>query len=54
MCTNPCLLQDEDLVYQLKESGLTYVEIGVQAIDEAFRIKKVKRPDSDKHIFKTA
>ena len=54
MCTNPCLLQDEDLVYQLKESGLTYVEIGVQAIDEAFRIEKVKRPDSDKHIFKTA
>ena len=54
MCTNPCLLQDEDLVCQLKESGLTYVEIGVQAIDEAFRIKKVKRPDSDKHIFKTA
>ena len=52
MCTNPCLLQDEDLVYQLKESGLTYVEIGVQAIDEAFRIEKVKRPDSDKHIFK--
>lgn len=54
MCTNPCLLQDEDLVYQLKESGLTYVEIGVQAIDEKFRIKQIKRPDSDKHIFNTA
>ena len=54
MCTNPCLLQDEDLVYQLKESGLAYVEIGVQAIDEDFRVKSVKRPDSDKHILKTA
>ena len=54
MCTNPCLLQNEELVHMLKESGLTFIEIGVQAIDEDFRIKKVKRPDSDKHIFKTA
>jgi len=54
MCTNPCLLQNEELVYMLKESGLAFIEIGVQAIDEDFRIKKVKRPDSDKHIFKTA
>ena len=54
MCTNPCLLQNEELVHMLKESGLAFIEIGVQAIDEDFRIKKVKRPDSDKHIFKTA
>ena len=54
MCTNPCLLQNEELVQMLKESGLAFIEIGVQAIDEEFRIRKVKRPDSDKHIFKTA
>ena len=54
MCTNPCLLQSEELVYMLKESGLAFVEIGVQAIDEDFRIKSVKRPDSDKQISKTA
>lgn len=54
MCTNPCLLQDEELVYQLKSSGLTYVEIGVQAVDEDYRINKVKRPDKDQHIFRTA
>ncbi|KMP10635.1 hypothetical protein UZ36_07075, partial [Candidatus Nitromaritima sp. SCGC AAA799-C22] len=53
-CTNPCLLQDEALVFQLKEAGMTYVEIGVQAIDEEFRVKSVLRPDKDKHIFKTA
>jgi anaerobic magnesium-protoporphyrin IX monomethyl ester cyclase len=53
-CTNPCLLQDEDIVYQLKEAGMAYVEIGVQAIDEEFRVKTVLRPDKDKHIFKTA
>jgi len=54
MCTNPCLLQDENLVMRLKESGLVYVEIGVQAIDEEFRMKKIKRPDSDKQIFESA
>lgn len=51
MCTNPCLLQDESLVASLKESGLTYVEIGVQAIDEKFRMREIKRPDTDAHIF---
>ena len=51
MCTNPCLMQDEDLIYQLKESGLSYCEVGIQAIDEEYRMKKVLRPDKDSHIF---
>lgn len=51
MCTNPCLLQDESLVASLKESGLAYVEIGVQAIDEEYRIREIKRPDTDEQIF---
>lgn len=54
MCTNPCLLQDEELIFKLKSSGLTYVEIGVQTIDEGFRVNKVRRPDKDSHIFRTA
>lgn len=53
MCTNPCLVQDENLIVALKEAGLKCIEIGVQAIDEKFRIEEVKRPDSDKHIFTT-
>lgn len=51
MCTNPCRLQDESLVASLKESGLMYVEIGVQAIDEKYRMREVKRPDTDEQIF---
>lgn len=54
MCTNPCLLQDEELISQLKSSGLIYVEIGIQAVDEDYRLNKVKRPDKDYHIFRTA
>jgi len=50
MCTNPVLFKDEELVRSLKEAGLLYVEIGVQAIDEAYRIKQTKRPDTDKDI----
>jgi anaerobic magnesium-protoporphyrin IX monomethyl ester cyclase len=50
MCTNPVLFKDEELVRSLKEAGLAYVELGVQAIDEGFRMKEVKRPDTDKDI----
>lgn len=54
MCTNPVLLKDEDIVIDLKSAGLIYVEIGVQAIDEQYRMKTVKRPDKDEHIFQCA
>lgn len=54
MCTNPVLFKDEDLIRQLKQAGLLYVEIGVQAVDENYRLKQVKRPDSDKDIFASA
>lgn len=54
MCTNPVLFKDEDLVRSLKEAGLLYVEIGVQAIDEGYRMRQAKRPDSDKDIFISA
>jgi len=53
-CTNPILLKDEDLIIKLKKAGLIYIEIGIQALDEKFRMETVKRPDSDKDIFECA
>ncbi len=54
MCTNPVIFKDEELVRSLKEAGLLYVEIGVQAIDQEYRMQKVKRPDTDQDIFTSA
>jgi hypothetical protein len=53
-CTNPVLLKNENLIRQLKRAGMVFVLIGVQAIDEQYRMEKVKRPDSDKDIAECA
>lgn len=54
MCTNPILFTDPDMIQKLGEAGLTYTEIGVQTLDEEYRIKVIKRPDKDWHIFASA
>lgn len=54
MCTNPNLFTDPEMIRNLAEAGLTYTEIGVQTLDEEYRIKVIKRPDKDWHIFASA
>ncbi len=53
-CTNPVLFKDEEIIRSFREAGMVYVEIGVQALDELFRMEEVKRPDSDMDIFESA
>ncbi|WP_035236365.1 B12-binding domain-containing radical SAM protein [Desulfobacter vibrioformis] len=53
-CTNPVLFKDEEIITAFRDAGMVYVEIGVQVLDEEFRMKEVKRPDSDEDIFTSA